>query len=317
MKHKNPAGYSLTRRSFRKELQRNWMLFLMVLPAVIFFLIFSYGPMVGSYYAFTQYSFSGGLLGSKFVGLNNFKILFNSGSLSYLLRNTILYNLAFILIGNVLEAATAILISRLRCKWFQKLSQSLILFPYVISYVIIQVFAYAMLNANSGAVTHFVRDTLGIDSFNAYMTPGIWKYIIVLIYLWKHIGYGMVIYLAAISGISDDYYEAARIDGATPWQQIRYITIPLLKPTFIVLLLLALGGILRGQFELFYQLIGTNGLLYEATDIFDTYVFRLLNNTFDVGLGTAAGLFQSFFGLIVVVTCNRMVKRSHPEYALF
>ena len=301
----------------KREWKTNWRLFVMISPAVLFFLVFSYGPMVGIYYAFTQYDYRGGLFGSPFIGLQNFQILIENGSLGYLIRNTVLYNLVFIFAANALEIAVAILIHRMASKRFRKFSQSVILFPYVISYVILQVLSYALLNGNSGAVTHFVRETMGISGFNAYTTPGIWKYIIVLAYLWKNTGYGMVIYLAALSGISKDYYEAAEIDGASAWQQIRYITLPQLVPTFITLLLLAIGSILRGQFELFYQLIGTNGLLYEQTDIFDTFVFRLLQNSFDVGLGTAAGLFQSFFGLIVVLTCNWLVKRKHPEYALF
>lgn len=289
----------------------------MITPAALFFLVFSYGPMVGIYYAFTQYNFRGGLFGSPFIGLTNFKILLQNGSLGYLTRNTVLYNLVFIFAGNFLEVIVAIMIHRMNAKRFKKFAQSVILFPYVISFVIVQVFAYAMLNGNSGAVTHLVREGLGMTDFNAYMTPGIWKYIIVLVYLWKRIGYGMIIYLAALSGISKDYYEAAQIDGASAFQQIRFITLPQLVPTFITLLLLAIGNILRGQFELFYQLIGTNGLLYEQTDIFDTFVFRLLQNSFDVGLGTAAGLYQSFFGLIVVLTCNYFVKRANSDYALF
>ncbi len=302
---------------FAAEVRKNWRLFLMITPAVLFFLIFNYGPMVGIYYAFTQYNFRGGLLGSPFIGLTNFKILFQNGSLGYLTRNTVLYNLVFIVVGNIFEVLVAVLIHRLASKKFKKISQSVILFPYVISYVIVQVFAYAMLNGNSGAFTHFVRERMGEAGFNAYTTPGIWKYIIVLVYLWKNTGYGMIIYLAALSGISKDYYEAAQIDGASAYQQIRYITLPQLTPTFITLLLLAIGNILRGQFELFYQLVGTNGLLYEQTDIFDTFVFRLLQNSFDVGLGTAAGLYQSFFGLLVVLSCNYFVKQSNPDYALF
>ena len=299
------------------ETRKNWRFFLIIAPAVLFFLVFNYGPMVGIYYAFTQYSFGDGLLGSPFVGLTNFKILLQNGSLGYLTRNTVLYNLVFIVVGNVLEVLVAVLIHRLTSSKFKKFSQSVILFPYVISFVIVQVFAYAMLNGNSGALTHFIREGLGASGFNAYTTPSIWKYVIVLVYLWKHTGYGMIIYLAALSGISRDYYEAAQIDGATAVQQIRYITLPQLVPTFITLLLLAIGNILRGQFELFYQLVGTNGLLYEQTDIFDTFVFRLLQNSFDVGLGTAAGLYQSFFGLVVVLACNYFVKRSEPGYALF
>ena len=273
--------------------------------------------MIGIYYAFTQYSFTGGLFGSPFVGITNFTILFRTGAIGYLVRNTVLYNLIFILLGNVIEIGVAVLISRLSSKWFRKLSQSAILFPYVISYVIVQVFAYAMLNGSSGSITLLVRNVLGIANFNAYRTPSVWKLIIVVAYLWKSVGYGMVIYLAALSGIDETYYEAARMDGASAWQQIRYITLPLLLPTFILLLLLAIGGILRGQFELFYQLIGNNGLLFEQTDIIDTYVFRLLEDSFDIGLGTAAGLIQSVFGFIVVTLCNTFVRRVHPEYALF
>ena len=312
-----PECQEWKKHGFFAEVRSHWRLFLMISPAVLYFIIFNYGPMIGIYYAFTQYNFRGGLFGSPFIGLANFKILIQNGSLGYLTRNTVLYNLVFIVIGNILEILVAVLIHRLSSKKFKKFSQSVILFPYVISYVIVQVFSYAMLNGNSGVITHFAREVLGIGGFNAYTTPEIWKYIIVLVYLWKNTGYGMIIYLAALSGISKDYYEAAQIDGASACQQIKFITRPQLTPTFITLLLLAIGNILRGQFELFYQLVGTNGLLYEQTDIFDTFVFRLLQNSFDVGLGTAAGLYQSFFGLIVVLTCNYFVKRSNPEYALF
>jgi len=310
------AATSGKKHGFLYDLKTNRVMWLMILPVLIFFFIFSYIPMAGVYLAFTRFSHSTGLFGSPFVGLENFRILFNQGTLGYLTKNTILYNIAFIGIGNVLQVTVAILLSRLNSKYFKKTTQSIMFLPYFVSYVIVAAFSYALFNSGTGIVTMFFRN-LGMDGFAPYAMPGIWKYIIVIVYLWKNIGYGTVIYLAAITNISDEYYEAAQIDGATVMQQIRYITIPLLVPTFIILLLLAIGGILRGQFELFYQLVGNQGQLFTATDILDTYVFRTLRVKFDVGLGTAAGLYQSLFGFILIMVVNWLVKRKHEEYALF
>jgi putative aldouronate transport system permease protein len=272
--------------------------------------------MAGVYLAFTRFSHRTGLFKSPFVGFANFKLLIEQGTLEYLTRNTILYNLAFILIGNVCQVVIAIALSRLGNVGFKRTAQSILFLPYFVSYVIVATFSYALFNSGTGVVTSLVR-SMGNPAFAPYSDPGIWKHIIILTYLWKTLGYGTVIYLAAITGISDEYYEAAEVDGATVMQQIRYITIPMLVPTFIILLLLAIGGILRGQFELFYQLVGNQGQLFMATDILDTYVFRILRTSFDVGIGTAAGLYQSLFGFILIMTVNYLVKRRHEEYALF
>jgi putative aldouronate transport system permease protein len=304
------------KKGFLRELSRNRILFIMLLPAVIYFLVFSYVPMAGIYLAFTRFSHRTGLFRSPFVGFANFKLLIEQGTLEYLTRNTILYNLAFILIGNTCQVTIAIILSRLGHSGFKRISQSIIFLPYFVSYVIVATFSYALFNSGTGVITSLVRG-MGNPAFAPYSDPGIWKYIIVLTYLWKSLGYGTVIYLAAITGISDEYYEAAEVDGATVMQQIRYITIPMLVPTFIILLLLAIGAILRGQFELFYQLVGNQGQLFQATDILDTYVFRILRVNFDVGIGTAAGLYQSLFGFILIMTVNYLVKRRHEEYALF
>jgi putative aldouronate transport system permease protein len=304
------------KKGFLRELSRNRILFIMLLPALIYFLIFSYVPMAGIYLAFTRFSHRTGLFRSPFVGFANFKLLIEQGTLEYLTRNTILYNLAFILIGNTCQVTIAIILSRLGHIGFKRVCQSIIFLPYFVSYVIVATFSYALFNSGTGVITSLVRG-MGNPAFAPYSDPGIWKYIIVLTYLWKSLGYGTVIYLAAITGISDEYYEAAEVDGATVMQQIRYITIPMLVPTFIILLLLAIGAILRGQFELFYQLVGNQGQLFRATDILDTYVFRILRVNFDVGIGTAAGLYQSLFGFILIMTVNYLVKRRHEEYALF
>lgn len=304
------------RSGFFAELKKSRVLFFMILPTLIFFFIFNYLPMAGVYLAFTRFSYNTGLFGSPFVGLENFKILFDQGTLGYLTKNTILYNLAFIGLGNLLQIAVAIVLSRVVSKLLKKTVQSITFLPYFVSFVIVQAFSYALFNSGTGIITMLMRN-MGMVNAAPYSTPEMWPGIIVLVYLWKNLGYGVVIYLAAITGISDDYYEAAQIDGATVLQQIRYITIPLLVPTFIILLLLAIGGILRGQFELFYQLTGTQGQLFATTDILDTYVFRMLRVKFDVGLGTAAGLYQSLFGFVLILTVNWLVKRSHEEYALF
>ena len=304
------------RGGFFRELYEHKILYLMILPTLLFFLLFNYLPMFGVYFAFVDFNYADGLFGSPFCGFDNFKTLFQSGTLVMLLRNTILYNLAFILIGNIVQLFFAILISRVTVTWYKKLIQTLSFMPYFISYVIVAAFSYILFNSGSGTITVMVR-AMGFSDFSPYATPEIWPVIIVLVYLWKNVGYGMVVYLAAITSIDDGYYEAAEIDGATIMQQIRYITIPLLVPTFIILLLLALGGIVRGQFELFYQLTGNQGLLYEITDIMDTYVFRMLQGTFDIGRGTAIGLFQSLFGLVTVCTVNFCVNRYNPDYALF
>ncbi|MWV45852.1 ABC transporter permease subunit [Paenibacillus sp. HJL G12] len=303
-------------REFFKELVKNRTLFLMILPALVFFVVFSYIPMVGVYYAFTNFSFDGGLFGSPFVGLQNFKFLFESGALYNLTKNTVLYNLAFIFVGNILQLVCAVFLSEMAGKWFKKTTQSIMFLPFFISFVLVGAFVYNLFNFDTGAVNTLLRE-MGLQPYDFYLHAAPWKYIIVFFNVWKGLGYGTVIYLAAIMGISDEYHEAAKIDGANIFKRIRYITLPLLRPTFILLILLSLGGILKGQFDLFWQIVGNNGMLYDATDIIDTYVYRSLAINFDIGMGTAAGLFQSFFGFVLVVTVNWIVRKVQKDYALF
>ncbi|MFE4713410.1 MULTISPECIES: sugar ABC transporter permease [Paenibacillus] len=298
-----------------RELNRNKVLFLMVAPTLLFFIVFSYIPMVGVYYAFTKFDFDGGLFGSEFIGLKNFEFLFKSGILWDLTKNTVLYNLAFIILGNIMQIICAIFLAQLTSKWFKKTAQSLMFLPYFLSWVLVGAFVFNLFS--DLGVVNSVLTQLGLQTYDFYLQTAPWKYIIVFFNIWKGIGYGTVIYLAAIMSISEDYYEAAKIDGANIFQQIRRITLPLLMPTFILLIMFSLGGILKGQFDLFYQIIGNNGMLYEATDIIDTYVFRSLTINFDIGMGTAAGLYQSFFGFVLIMTVNYIIKKTHEEYALF
>ena len=322
------CGYILSKRleraerkkcrehGFVEEFRRNWILFVFLIPCFVFFLINNYLPMTGIYFAFTQFNFRDHLFASPFVGFKNFEFLVRSEIL-HLTQNTILYNIVFIVVGNVLQILFAILISHVTRKKLRKTSQTMIFMPYFVSYVILRVLVFNMFEYEVGLVNNFVTG-LGMERIDFYNTPGYWPWLITAFYLWKNIGYGMVVYLATITGISTEYYEAAQIDGANIYQQIRYITIPLLKPTFIILLLYALGGIMKGQFELFYQLVGNNGTLFNVTDIFDTYVYRITTTQpLSMGMGTAAGLFQSLFGFVVILVTNVCIKHKNPEYALF
>ena len=299
-----------------KEFQKNWILFIMLVPTFIYFMINNYLPMIGVYYAFTNFNFRDGLWGSPFVGFKNFEFLLKA-DLFRLTRNTILYNLVFIGVGNILQIVFAIFVSQVTVKWFKKTTQTLMFMPYFVSFVILKVLIYNIFEYQYGLINNIVTSAGG-DRIDFYNTPSYWPLLITLFYLWKNIGYGMVVYLATIMGIDTEFYEAAKVDGANIFQQIRYITIPLVKPTFIILLLYALGSIMKGQFELFYQMIGNNGVLYNITDILDTYVYRItMTQPLSLGLGTAAGLYQSIFGFVIVVVVNFLVKRKNPEYALF
>lgn len=304
------------KKGFWSELNRNKVLFAMISPALLFFILFSYIPMVGIYFAFTKFSFDKGLFGSDFVGMANFKFLYQSGVLWNISKNTVLYNLAFIILGNMFQLVCAIFLSRISSKWFKKTAQSMMFLPFFISWVLVGAFAYNLFNSDNGVINTLLKQ-FDMPTYDFFLETAPWKYILVAFNIWKGLGYGTIIYLAAIMSINEENYEAARIDGANIFQQIRHITIPLLKPTFILLVLFSLGGILKGQFDLFYQIIGNNGTLFDATDIIDTYVFRSLTVNFDLGMGTAAGLYQSFFGFILVLTVNYLIKRHNNEYALF
>lgn len=303
-------------KSFTHELVRKKILFLMIAPTIIFFIVFCYIPMPGAYVAFVDYNINKGIFASRFVGLKNFEFLIRTGDLWRITKNTLLYNLAFILIGNAVQVAFAIMISELGSKWFKKLSQSVILLPYFISMVIVGFFAFNLFNYDYGFVNNLLTN-LGLERHDFYSDQGIWKYIIVAFKIWSGTGYGMIVYMATITGISEDIYEAAALDGASPLQKIGYITLPLLKPTVILLLLFGLGGILKGSFDLFYNLIGNNSVLYAQTDIIDTFVFRSLVGQFNFSQGAAVGFYQSLFGLIFVLTVNAIVKKVEPDSALF
>lgn len=301
---------------FGQELRRKPVLFLMLLPIVIYFIVFCYIPMPGAYVAFVDYNLSKGIFGSNFIGLKNFQFLMKTGDLWRITKNTLLYNVAFLLIGNAVQVAVAIMIHEISGKWYKKVTQSVILLPYFISMVIVGYFAYNLFNYSTGFF-NTIFTSMGLEKHNFYADQGIWKYIIVAFKIWAGTGYGMIVYLAAITGLDMEIYEAGALDGASAFQRIRYITLPSLKPTITLLLMFSLGGILKGSFDLFYNLIGTNSVLYAQTDIIDTYVFRCLVGSFNFSQGAAVGFYQSVFGLVLVLVVNAIVKRVDAESALF
>ncbi len=288
----------------------------MILPVIIYIIIFNYAPMAGAVIAFKQYNFAQGIFGSPWCGFNNFRFFFMSGKAWQVTQNTVLYNAAFIVVQNTLEIAAAIFLSEISGKRFKKFTQGAMFLPNFISWVVVGAIAYNLLSYDFGFVNSMLT-SMGMEKWSVYTDASYWPGIFVFLSAWKHVGYGSIIYLAAIMGIGSDIYESAALDGANEWQKIRYITLPGLKSTFFVLLILAIGNIFRGNFDMFYQLVGNNGLLYNSTDVIDTYVFRSLLTSYEFGMSSAIGLYQSVLCCIVLIVTNLIIRRVSPENALY
>ncbi|MDF2538975.1 MAG: binding-protein-dependent transport system inner rane component [Herbinix sp.] len=308
------------KRSFRKwktSMKKDMPFLIMCIPTIIFFLIFAYLPMPGIYVAFTNFNYNGGIFGSPFVGLDNLKFITLSGKLGGLIRNTVLYNLAFLVTSHVIQITIAILLNEVRNKKFRKLSQSFLILPNFISYVLVGLFGFAIFNSTNG-ILNAVLERFGNEGVQVYSNPGVWPFILVFVNLWKGAGYGSIVYFAALMGMDREMLEAAQVDGASTIQRIRYITLPSLKPTMIILILLSIGGILRGNFDLFYNMVGSsNVILHNSTDVLETYIFRAMTNNFQFSTAAAVSFVQSIFGFILVLTTNTIVKKVEPDYALF
>lgn len=302
--------------TFWQKVFRHRILLLMCAPAIAFFIAFSYAPLPGIWVAFVKYNYRDGIFGSKFVGLKNFEFLWESGKLIDLTKNTILYNLAFIILGNLLAVFVAILLNEMQSKWFKKVSQTMMFLPYFISQVLVGILVFNMLNYDTGFVNSILT-SFGMERWGPYSDASVWPVLMVIIHLWQQTGYNSVVYFAAICGIDSEIIEAARVDGANGFQKIRYIILPSLKPTVVILLLFALGGIVKGNFGLFYNIIGNNVLLHPTTDIIETFVYRATVVDFNFSTASAVGLYQSIIGFVMVVTVNWIVKKIEPDYSLF
>lgn len=303
-------------KNFAKKVRKNKILLLMLLPAVVYVIIFSYIPMGGIIVAFKRFSFSKGFLGSPWCGLENFRFLFISDKLWPLMRNTLLYNAAFITVGVILEVGFAIIINELGSKWFKKVFQSFMFLPFFISWVVVIAIVDAIFGYDSGIINNLLQN-LGMERFNIYVNAAPWPFLLVFFKAWKQTGYGSIVYLAAITGMDQEIVDAAEIDGANIWQRIRYITIPSLKPTIIIMTLLAVGNIFRGDFGMFYQLIGNNSVLLEVGDILDLYIYRAMVSSSNLGMASAAGFYQSILCFFTILAANWMVRKYDPEYSLF
>jgi len=305
------------RRGALKTLKRYRALFLMVIPGMAYLIMNNYLPMFGVVIAFKDINYAKGILGSDWIGFKNFEYLFKTEDAFRITRNTLLYNASFIILNTVLAIAIAILLNEVKNKFAARFYQSVILLPFLISMVIVGYLGMSMLNSETGFINTTILPMFGMEPISWYFEAKYWPYILTFVQIWKYTGYLCIIFLAAIIGIDNEYYEAATIDGANKWQQIRSITVPLIAPTITIMTLLAIGRIFYSDFGLFYQVPLNSGPLQPTTDVIDTYVYRGLMTLGDIGMSSAAGLYQSLVGFILVLLSNYVVSRRNKDQALF
>jgi len=317
MTHKNNRRRAGMKKSkFWQKIWKNRTLWMMLIPGIVLVVIFSYIPMAGMVLAFKDHSYRLGILKSPWIGFENFKFFFVSGDAFRVTRNTFLYNLVFIIINTVLELMIAIIISELAGRFFKKISQALMFLPYFISWVVVGSIAYNLFNYENGLLNN-ILEGIGMNAVNVYSESKYWPFIIIAFNAWKSVGYGMVVYLASITSADPELKEAAEIDGANIFQRIRYITLPSIMSTVVIMTLLSIGRIFRGDFGLFYQLAGNNSAVFNVTDVIDTYVFRSLTSSPKLGMSAAVGVYQSVLCFITIMLANAAVKKIEPDYTLF
>ena len=297
------------------ELWKNKMLYLMTLPAAIWVLIFCYVPMYGILIAFKDFSYKEGIWGSKWSGLTNFKFLFSYKGVGQIFFNTIFLNILFSASTTILSIALALIFVEIKNKVYNRVVQTIAIFPHFVSWTVVAMFLSGIIGG-SGTLTKMIMDHGGADPA-FYSNPSVWPLILVLLKVWQGAGYGTIVYVAAITGFDQGMYEAARIDGATRLQMITRITLPMLKPTAIMLTIMSVGKIFSGDFGMIYALVGDNSQLYATTDVIDTFVYRALRQLNNMGMSTATSLFQSVVGLVMVVASNALAKKIEPDSAIF
>ncbi|MCI8922658.1 MAG: sugar ABC transporter permease [Lachnospiraceae bacterium] len=298
------------------DLKHNKFLLLMLLPGILFFVVFAYLPMIGIVIAFQDFSAAKGILGSKFVGFENFRFFLGSPDSFRVTFNTLFLNVLFILSSMVVSILIALMLSEVNNKWFKKGTQSLVILPHFISWAVIGLLAEAFLSSDTGFINRTLQ-SMGLEQISFYKDAAIWPGILTFLNIWQGAGFGSIVYLAAITGIDQEIYEAARIDGSTKLQSIWYITLPLLRSTAVLLLIMSVGKIFNGNFGMIYALVGGNTLLYPTTDIIDTYVYRQLMELGDLGMSSAVGLYQSVLGFIMVNIANWVTRKLSPDSAIF
>ena len=305
------------KHAFGKKLKAYLPLYLMMVPGAIYLIINNYIPMTGIVIAFEQFNYGKGMWGSPFIGFKNFEFLFKTKDAWIITRNTLLYNIVFIILGTVCAVAVAILLNEIHSTRAKKLYQTTIVIPFLISIVVVSYLVYAFFSTDSGFINKSLLPLFGQEPISWYTTPKYWPYILTFVHLWKGLGYNCIIYYATLVGIDRGYYEAAVIDGANRWQQVIHITLPSLKPTIITLTLMSIGRIFYSDFGLFYQVPMNSGALFPTTNVIDTYVYRSLIQIGNIGMSSAAGFYQSIVGLVLVSVSNLVIRRADPESALF
>ena len=306
-----------TNRKTKKQIFLHWLPFyLMGLPGLIYLFINNYMPMVGLQIAFKNFNYAKGMWNSPWIGFKNFEFLFKSSDAFVMIRNTLLYNILWIFLGMFIGVAAAILINEITNRIARQFYQTVILLPYLMSMVVVAYLVYAYLAPSSGLVTNIVKNVTGTDP-QFYQESKYWPFILTFVNQWRGIGFGMILYLSNLLGIDPGFYEAASLDGATRWQEIRLITIPLLKPTLLMMLILNMRQIFRSDFGLFYQVPMMQSALFPVTQTIDTYVYRALLKLNDVGMSSAASFVQSVVGFAFIVIANRIVRKIDANSSLF
>lgn len=306
---------SLARR-FRLHTQKYWRLHVMALPVLVCLILFAYAPMLGLVMAFQKVNVGKGILHSPFIGFKNFEFLFATQDAWIITRNTVCYNVVFILLNTSLALILSLILNELLSKRLAKGIQTILMMPHFLSMAVIAMIVSAFLGKQYGLVNS-VREMLGMKSVDWYTTRSIWPPLLVFINAWKSVGYSAVVYLATISGISNEYYEAAVLDGASKLQQAVYITLPYMRPMISIMLIMSIGNIFRGDFGLFYTVPQNNGMLYPVTNVIDTYIYRALTTLNNPGMATAAGLYQSVVGFVLVLIANKIVTCIDADSAMF
>lgn len=306
------------RENRKKNRWRKWLpVYIMMLPGLTYLLINNYIPIFGLVTAFKKLDFQKGIWQSPWAGFSNFTYLFKTPDAFIITRNTLLYNVFFIALNICLSMIFAIFISDMKHRFCKKIYQSAVLRPYLMSIVIISYIVYAFLSPDKGMINNSILKPLGLDMVSWYMEPKYWPFILIIVNAWKGVGYNCLVFIAGLGGISPSYYEAAALDGATKWQQIRYITLPCMKKTVITMVMLNIGRIFYSDFGLFYQIPLNSGALFDVTNTIDTYVYRSLLQFGNVGMASAAGFYQSIIGFVFILACNFVVRKVDRDSALF
>lgn len=287
---------------------------MMLIPGILLLIAFQYLPKFGILLAFKKFNYGLGILGSPWCGFDNFMYFFKTPDAWQITRNTVLYNLVFIALGLVLAVSIAIAFNEIASKYAAKTYQTIVLMPHFLSYVIVACLAFSFLSSEDGLINNSLLPALGKEPINWYGEAKYWPYILVFVRMWKTIGYNSIVYLAAIAGINKEYYEAAEVDGANKWQQIIHITLPGIRTMMSIMTIMAFGGIINSDFGLFYQVPMNSGPLYETTSVLGTYIYNCMSN---VGFSTAAGVYVSVVGFLMILLTNWIAKKIDPESSLF